>query len=152
MCVEGIRWWRGVDNDDGQTRGSPPSIKALEGMWSRLVGPGTLLERCLWCDVMCEVEEVSQSSAPPQIQSRAVCRRRRCAAVHRAWNGMIAHEWGHSVCACVHVHACSCACVSPLGRAPCVAKIMRQKFLHFWITRPTNKTDFVCYFSITCYV
>lgn len=24
----GIRWRRGVDNDDGQTRGSPPSIKA----------------------------------------------------------------------------------------------------------------------------
>lgn len=28
VCVERIRWRRGVDNDDGQTRGSPPSIKA----------------------------------------------------------------------------------------------------------------------------
>lgn len=34
MSVEGIRWRRGVDNDDGQTRGSPPSIKGRRGMWS----------------------------------------------------------------------------------------------------------------------
>lgn len=29
------------DDDDGQTRGSPPSIKAA-GMYAGLVGPGTL--------------------------------------------------------------------------------------------------------------
>lgn len=38
---EGLEVEERGNDDDGQTRGSPPSIKAA-GMYSGLVGPGTL--------------------------------------------------------------------------------------------------------------
>jgi len=39
--IEGLEVEERGDDDDGQTRGSPPSIKAA-GMCGGLVGPGTL--------------------------------------------------------------------------------------------------------------
>lgn len=80
MCM-GWWWWIRVgleleergDDDDGQTRGSPPpSIKAA-GMSSGLVGPGTLFEPSdlIWCVKWGGESGLSSAHRAPEIQSRA---------------------------------------------------------------------------------